>query len=355
MRTIWPTPEMQQATVATVVLCNHARLSEQQSQLPTALDDYETAFELILTMAHQTNDYGFLAAEHVTQTVLDRLNDWGTKAAQQPGLLSRAVEATQRFEALLPGLVDLNQASYLATRSFLSQPELPARAPPEPTTARDNSMSLVPWEAERRLRLLNAVFAGRIKAASLSLADWVRDYREGLGSAEPFLMEGWIAPTSSGSPIISREQLARLLNQTWWQSYLSSSAIPLRLARLQASIRATELRLALIHYAAENQRAASALTDLVPKYIHAIPNDPYDGNLFRYRVSLGESIVRASTHLGVAATRDTRPGQGILWCIGPDLVDDRGAVEDADPLLSPKKKTTGDIVFIVPSVDELLR
>jgi hypothetical protein len=308
-------------------------------------------------MAHQTNDYGFLPAEQVTRTVLDRLNHWGTKAAQQPGLLNRAVDTTQRFEPLLPGLVDLNQASYLATRSFLSQPELPARAPPEPTTARDNSMSLVPWEAERRLRLLNAVFAGRIKAALLPLADWVKDYREGLGTAEPFLMEGWIAPASNGSPIISREQLARLLNQTWWQSYLSSWAIPLplRLARLQASIRATELRLALIHFAAENQQAASTLADLVPKYIRAIPNDPYDGKPFRYRVSLGESIVRARTYQGVAATRDTRPGQGILWCIGPDLVDDHGAVEDADPLLSPKTKTTGDIVFIVPSVDELLR
>jgi ABC-type transport system involved in multi-copper enzyme maturation permease subunit len=354
MRTIWTTPEMEQAKVAALILCNHARLSERQGQLSSGLDDYETAFELILTMAHQADESGFLLAEQVSQTVLGRLNHWGTKAAQQPDLLGRAGAAARRFGASLPCLVDVDQASYLAMRSFLSQPELPSHYPPEATIARDNSLSLVPWEAERRLRLLNALFAGRIKAHSLSFAEWVKDYREGesgIRRGERLLLEGWMAPTSNGSPLISTERLARWLEQTWWESYVSPWGMPLRLARLQAFIRAAELRFALIQYAVENRRPASALADLVPKYVRAIPSDPYDGKPFRYRVSVGEKIFTAST----GTTRRIQRGQGILWCVGPDLIDDHGAVEDQDDrFLTPKKKT-GDILFIVSSVDELLR
>ena len=117
----------------------------------------------------------------------------------------------------------------------------------------------------------------------------------------------------------------------------------------------------MIKYAVENRRAAATLADLVPKYIAAIPTDPYDGKPFRYRVSAGEYTVTPLASEGIGArsnvNRKILAGQGVLWCVGPDLVDDHGAIEDTDDLnrfVRPKEKT-GDIVFIVPSVKELLR
>jgi ABC-type transport system involved in multi-copper enzyme maturation permease subunit len=355
----WVPREMSDAHLATAVLCDRALLRQGHGRFQEALADYETALKLVLTMANQANDYGFMQAESSAYAILRELNHWGARAACRGDLLTRGQAALLQFERSLPTLVDVDKASYLAMRSFLNQPQLPAMyGRNEPDITRDNSMSLVPWEAERRLRLLNAVFAGRINAASLPFAEWVKHYQEELSETsrgERFLMGGWIGPTSNGSPIVSRQQLVGWLDQTWWRSYLSPWGIPLSLARLQASICATELRLALINYAVENRRAAPALAELVPKYIGAIPTDPYDGKLFRYRLSAGENIVSLGAYEPVAATRSIRPGQGILWCVGPDLVDDNGAVKDEDEEFLRSKKRTGDIVFIVPSVTELLR
>jgi ABC-type transport system involved in multi-copper enzyme maturation permease subunit len=356
-KTIWTTSEMQQAKEATIILCNHGRIREQQGQLEGAQDDYETALELVLTMAHQANDYGFLESDQAAHIALDRLNHWGTKA-HESGLLGRARAIIERFEASLPSSVDVDKASYLATKSFLSQPELLAHEPAEPTIARDNTLSLAPWEAERRLRLLNALFAGRIKASSLPFAEWVKNYQEWLSGARTtgrFWIAGWIAPTSNGLAIVSSQQLGEWLQQTWWQSYVSPWGIPFSLAKLQASVRATQLRFALINYAVENRRVAATLADLVPKYIENIPADPYDGKPFRYRLSAGEEIVSVGGHEVPKAARKVRPGQGILWCVGPDLIDDHGAVEDKSDWFSIPKKRTGDIVFIVPTVNDLLR
>jgi hypothetical protein len=355
----WFPPDMREANLATGVLCSRAVLSEGHSQFDKALVDYETALKLVLTMANQANDHGFMQAESSAYAILRELSHWGAKGARRRALLTRGQASLEQFDRSLPTLVDIDKASYLAMRSFLNQPQLPAmHGRSEPDIARDNSMSLVPWEVERRLRLLNGLFAGRITAASLPFAEWVKHYQEELSESrhrERFFMEGWIAPTSNETPAVSRQQLAGWLGQTWWRTYLSPWRVPLRLARLQAFIRATELRLALINYAVENRRAAVTLAELVPKYIGAIPTDPYDGKPFRYRLSAGEKIVCLGAYEGIEATHIVRAGEGILWCVGPDLVDDNGAVKDEDDRFLIPKKKTGDIVFVVPSVDELLR
>jgi ABC-type transport system involved in multi-copper enzyme maturation permease subunit len=364
----WFPPDVQDAHLATAILCDRALLWQGQGQLEKALADYETALKLVLTMGNQANDHVFIQAGSSAYAILRELRHWGAKAAHRADLLNRAQDALEQFERSLPTLVDVNKSSYLATRSFLSQPQLPKRWSTEPHIAHDNSMSLVPWEAERRLRLLNAVFAGRIKAASLPFAEWLKSYREGLSGLrreEELLMEGWMAPTSNGLPLISSEELARWLDQTWWQTYLSAWGTPFRLARLHASIRAAELRFALIKYSVDNGRAALTLADLVPKYIRDVPTDPYDGKPFRYRVSAGKDAISRGAYEGVTSMSIPEavpgiahivwPGQGILWCVGPDLVDDHGAVENEDDGYLKTTKKRGDIVFIVPSVNELLR
>ena len=59
----------------------------------------------------------------------------------------------------------------------------------------------------------------------------------------------------------------------------------------QHRLHAGQLKLALRQYQIEQGRPADALALLVPRYLPAIPLDPFDGQPFRYRLSRGEFIV----------------------------------------------------------------
>ncbi len=120
--------------------------------------------------------------------------------------------------------------------------------------------------------------------------------------------------------------------------------------------RAAMLQVALRLYEAETGRPAEQLTDLVPKYLPSVPADPYDGQPFRYRLSRGEVLNRSSAYAGGAwgplgpgngrPERLVAPGQGLLWCVGEDGVDDGGRVEAG--FRTADKAPRGDVVTLVP-------
>jgi hypothetical protein len=146
------------------------------------------------------------------------------------------------------------------------------------------------------------------------------------------------------------------------------------------------------------------LAGLVPKYLPAVPADPYDGKPFRYRVSAGEKIAQnrpityespnynppgigqitggelqavAGLAGGVVSwplepgwdesldstllpwpvpvnpvnTKQAddvavAPGQGILWSVGPDEMDNLGTVA-IDPSMAGQRPA-GDLVYLIP-------
>lgn len=129
---------------------------------------------------------------------------------------------------------------------------------------------------------------------------------------------------------------------------------------------------ALCLYQAENNgKPAEALDELVPKYVPAIPSDPYKlEDLFHYRLSRGEEIewpeepppggqppaqpAAAGMPPGFAPpgppppppTRKIPPGQGILWSVGADKRDDGGHRQTGT---SPGPNSSGeDLIFLVP-------
>lgn len=89
----------------------------------------------------------------------------------------------------------------------------------------------------------------------------------------------------------SREQYGRV--NSWFGQYiLYPRSYPLidSVARSEAELRLSLAQVALALYALENGRPAAALDDLVPKYLAAVPVDPYDGKPLRFRRSEGEKI-----------------------------------------------------------------
>jgi hypothetical protein len=107
--------------------------------------------------------------------------------------------------------------------------------------------------------------------------------------------------------------------------------------------RATVLMLALRLYQAEQGQPAPKLEALVPRYLPAIPVDPFDEQPFRYRLSQGEQIAWPTDEQG--GNRLVPAGQGILWSVGEDHVD-HGARRHA--LRAQRFEAGTDIIFLVP-------
>jgi hypothetical protein len=123
--------------------------------------------------------------------------------------------------------------------------------------------------------------------------------------------------------------------------------------------RLATLEVALRLHQEDVGRPAEKLTDLVPKYLDSVPEDPFDSQPIRYRLSRGEVLKWPRARDLPPASIDTagdRPeqtrvvpaGQGILWCIGEDGHDD-GGHQRQDPDMSWKDTVSPeDLVFLVP-------
>jgi hypothetical protein len=115
--------------------------------------------------------------------------------------------------------------------------------------------------------------------------------------------------------------------------------------------RAGILKLALRWYQADNGKPAETLDELVPKYLPSLPLDPYDGEPFRYRLSRGEEIEGSFdpnevVKNGATPIRKIPPGQGVLWCVGDDKVDDGGHRQC--PSFWREAVPGEDVIFLVP-------
>ena len=195
---------------------------------------------------------------------------------------------------------------------------------------------LVPWEHARQDRIFHVLFDGDQKQQR-----WLIERRNELGPLPQF---------GPNDIMRSLDDMRNLLNK------------PGELC----DARVMQLKLALRWYQADNGKPAENLDVLVPKYLPSIPLDPYDGEPYRYRLSRGEVIewpsdppdpnARAMPPMGgqpgaVPAavqppTRKIPAGQGVLWCVGEDKVDDGGHRQGR----SPKGETTPgeDVIFLVP-------
>jgi ABC-2 family transporter protein len=189
---------------------------------------------------------------------------------------------------------------------------------------------LVPWEHARQNRIFRVAFNGDQEQRS-----WLLDRREDVGPLWEFARLG---------PDINR-------------------SVP----RQQTAARAMQLKLALRWYQVDTGQSAENLDELVPKYLPSIPLDPYDGAPFRYRLSRGEEIEWPSDPpddpnapilppmggqpgaVPVAVQPTTRkipPGQGVLWSVGEDKIDNGGHRQSAP--FSGQGAPGEDLIFLVP-------
>jgi hypothetical protein len=266
-------------------------------------------------------------------------------------LLRKGLKILSRHASELPSFSDHLEAEYVVIGNKLKNSELWLK---EEVVAVALS---APWEQERQSRLLNATFAGLLRAARCSYPEWLAQYQppQRHGSAANILATaGWQqAPQGPGSSLnldrlgglIDASLLSQLVIRPGWGCRLPYDVVVCRL-------RALELQVALALFQLEKGRPARTLDELVPSYLSELPLDPFTGRPFGYRVSIGERLHTLSTQGRVIGeTRDVAPGQGVVWSAGPDAVDNGGTAGGTDfPWYDPRREEGADLIFLVPSV-----
>ncbi len=240
--------------------------------------------------------------------------------------LRRALDELNRHAAETPPPIDCLRTECLRSGGLLANPLAWSFASPggggrnaERWLAGGIALSLeMPWEAERKTRLWQLVWAGLFHAAETPWSEFPPP--DGLGGADTTrkIVGAWRPPAEGPGASIPPGELARLVDSSWLSDRrLFPPAAPLRAAATRARWRvdASRLKVALALYQLDNGAPAATLDRLVPMYLPELPPDPYGGQLFRYRISPGERID------GIG---DVLPGQGVVWSTGPDRVDHGG-------------------------------
>jgi hypothetical protein len=325
---------------ACIPMTNGLCLLAQGNEKPDrALDYLAQVLALSRNLRRKAPYDSYLTGLRIEKSACAGLEQWLTGARSKPALLRRALDKLNRHVAETPPLLDCLEAECYRSAGLLEIPiswnfaQPGGRATnriPEPWLVRGIVQSLeIPWEAERKVRLWRAVWAGLFRGGQTPC--WqLPAYPPDAGPApEPVrtILHGWLPVTKGPEVTMTAAQLARLLEASWvTDARLFCPLAPLQVAATRARFRidADRLTIALVLHQVEAGKPVDQLDDLVPKYLAQLPVDPYNGQGFRYRISRDGEPVRGVNGEDLGPVR---VGQGILWSTGPDRVDDGGRAD----------------------------
>jgi hypothetical protein len=324
-----------------------------------AVDDKASLgfFRVLLALSRQLRHHAVPGSrsigEGVERIALDGLARWLERLGKKPELVREVLADLAEHEAALPPLTDAIKVTYLAAQNTLGTPPPMGRLSgwDDRMAALEVSTELVsiswqmPWEQVRSQRLVDAVFAGRLRAAEVDYARLAAAQRSDPQSAA--VLPDWLPPIDGPGADLTRSRLAALLRDSWLINLLPHpEGLFLSNAASLCRVRAARLQFALALYHAEQGKPAAALTNLVPRYLPQLPLDPFSGQAFGYRTSGGEMLFWPDAR-GIPEPVTIPPGQALLWSVGPDLVDQGGTKQGEHMAL--EKQQGVDLIYLVPS------
>jgi hypothetical protein len=332
------------------LLCMRALQLKARDDAAGALNHIRLTLALGRHLRSKSFPIQFLAALAIEDAALRTLERWADRLGQNPELLAQALQMLREHEAAAAPLTEALKGEYLVVRNAIQDPSQTAQivdeVPQQRLYDRDvqfrraarEAGNALPWEAERTSRLLAVLFAGYLHAAELPYARLVEQLSplpESMNpramSPEDQLLDGWLAPTPELSTPAARSRLAGQLASTWWASRLITRQSGLLGADLRArtNLRAAQLQIAFALYEQREGKPAPSLDALVPSVLPAVLTDPYGGGPFHYRAAeSGKS--------------------GVVWSVGPDLVDQGGRSPLNDPTRYGTTIPAGDLIYPVP-------
>lgn len=286
---VWLAPEpVRRASLEAAIAMGHlmiARgLQKQARGDPAAYVRYlDATLALARNAKNKTVDDYVFVGRRIEANALTSVDRWLERLAGRPDLLRQLVDVLARHEATVPTDPTFG---WLAGR----------------TVIRTSVTSPSGW-ATKYLAALTDTRAGRQPSDALRARMDVEVNLLGFAWVVPWEKERLRRVVGVGNDPARGREVEKLTAGAPGMFFL-----PLRVDRegelaTAAARRAGVLKAALRLYLAETGRSAASLDQLVPKYLPAIPADPFDGRPFRYRRSAGERVVMESL------SRDTAPTQ----------------------------------------------
>jgi hypothetical protein len=323
------TPELGASSTASELLIARG-LQQQHNGDPAAfIEKLRVGLALNRNMRQRTTQLSLQVATTVERQSVSGVERWLERLNGRPDLLRRALKTlVDHAEAPPTDWAEIHKAEYAVALDAFSDPRNLANNRNRNTLSLgvvDNPDLLefslqVPWEKARLRRLLDAFASG----------------------PEQERLAEQLAP-----PLVSN-RASRYSRVRFFHAYYPSP-------RDRCALRAAILQVALRLYHAESGRTAEKLAELVPKYLSAVPKDPFDGQLFRYRISRGDvldwppdfdAVLRGEAQSPqTRSVRKVPAGQGILWCVGDDGRDDGGRIQAGSYGESARGE---DVIFLVP-------
>jgi hypothetical protein len=277
-----------------------------------ALDHLKTALALSRQIRNAAPIAFLYAGDEMEATALVGLRAWLHKVGPDRDLLRAALKMLRDHQAAIPDPVNSIKAEYVIDRAEL------------PTFARNADFLTellancyqVPWEKERQLRLGHAIL-------SAGVAVQLQEMQQG-PSANPLVRRAsspdedkysrWamalnLPPAQGPGSRFSVQEWGELIEQFQLSrphAYLPASVYWGSTVPSQTTLRATLLVTATAFYQAEHGKPPDALDALVSDDLPTLPLDPWTGQAFGYRVSLGEVIESEVPNIRLS------PGQAVI-------------------------------------------
>jgi hypothetical protein len=257
---------------------------QKRGEVAGALQHLRTVLQVSRALKYRATLEGFGGGLWVEHGGLDGIATWlrGEKPPAPEQLRSLAGILAEE-ERLRPDLEETLKIEEVVERNLLREPTYVARLfdPLDQANQHnkaDEALTLlaeqVPWEGERLRRKVN-LFSQRLAGALESAFPISRSPR--------LLQEK--TPADMRAAILEEMTLNGPRMQVFMAQRLSFDE-KAKLCRA----RALRIETALVLYQVEQGKVSPALEALVPRYLEALPKDPYSGKGFRYRVSDGEWI-----------------------------------------------------------------
>jgi hypothetical protein len=341
--------------------------NKQAAQKPAAgFEHLNQILALSRNLRNKAPVKSYLLGIKLEASALDGLDDWLERGKPTPELLQNVLEYLSHHARETPPAVDCVQTECFRAGGVIANPALWSLRPtnvkgdgariPERWLSGGVTLAFeAPWEAERKDRLWQIVWAGLIR--SVETPYWERPFKladppAATQSTKNVLLD-WLPATEGPGSSLTIEQVARWLDASWLsEPRLFAPVGQLRAAATRSRWRVAAYRqaIALALYEMREKKPAEKLDDLVPKYLDSLPVDPYSGQPFHYRISQGERLIGGMGDEAGGAIVQVHRGQGVLWSTGPDRVDHGGLRNGAalDENDTQWKNAGLDLITLVP-------
>lgn len=256
----------------------------------------DAALALARNARHKSTAWYAQAGRRVETQALESLDRWLERLAGRPDLLRQALGVLARHEAAVP--TDPT-ATWLAGR----------------TVVRNTVTAPSGW-AEKQLREVIGSLGPRADADAVKARAEVEASLLGFAWAVPWEKERLRRVVGLGNDPKRTLEVAELTRGAPTQFEVFTPDTTWNEPEYAAGRRAAVLKAAVRLYEAEADQPPDRLDRLVPKYLPAVPADPFDGKPFRYRRSAGEQVKMELLQPayggvpGVPALPPTGPGYG---------------------------------------------